>query len=169
MKWLVATIPAIGLAALGMGSAAVANPGQEQACAGRVAEMRGIPMSEVRVHDVEGSQSGIEMVELHFPGGSATCWVDRRFDIHDIHWSRAPERTHHPKGSMRGDSNAQEQACAARMADEMSMPMSGVRVASSNSFIMGSRQVMLTVPGMRAQCTADVHNHVVYFKYLGDR
>lgn len=63
----------------------------------------------------------------------------------------------------------QEQACASHMADQVNEPMSSVRVESSNPFIMGSRQMTLTTPGMRATCTADVHNLVVYFEFLAPR
>ena len=35
---------------------ALADPGQEQACAGRVAEMRNIPMSDIRATKIEGSE-----------------------------------------------------------------------------------------------------------------
>lgn len=95
--------------------------------------------------------------------------MDRNFNIQDIHWSRAPERTYHPKETLRGDQRAQEQACASQMADQVNEPMSSVRVESSNPFLMGSRQMTLTTPGMRAMCTADVHNLVVYFKFLAPR
>ena len=148
---------------------ALADPGQEQACAGRVSEMRDIPMSDVRVTRTEGSKSGIATVDLIFPGGSATCWVDREYNIHDMHFSRHPERQRRSSSSNKdatGDANAQEQACASRMADEVNERMSSVRVIQSNAYIMGSRQVTMSTPGMKALCTADIHNNVVFFKFI---
>lgn len=71
-KRMIALFALLGWLALAP-QAALANPGQEQAFAGRVAEIKDIPMSEVRVTDVENSRSGIETVELHHPGGAATC------------------------------------------------------------------------------------------------
>jgi hypothetical protein len=47
---------------------ALADPGQEQACAGRVSEMRDIPMSDVRVTRTEGSKSGIDHGGLDLSG-----------------------------------------------------------------------------------------------------
>lgn len=147
---------------------ALADPGQEQSCAGRVAEMRNIPMSDIRVTKIEGSESGMATVDLIFPGGSATCWVDRKYDIHDMHFSRNPERQRHSSSNKdaTGDANAQEQACASRMADEANERMSSVRVIQSNAYIMGSRQVTMSTPGMKALCTADIHNNVVFFKVM---
>ena len=60
----------------------------------------------------------------------------------------------------------QEQACASRMADEANERMSSVRVIQSNAYIMGSRQVTMSIPGMKALCTADIHNNVVFFKFM---
>lgn len=148
---------------------ALADPGQEQACAGRVAEMRNIPMSDIRATKIEGSESGMATVDLIFPGGSATCWVDREYNIHDMHFSRHPERQRRSSSSNKdatGDTNAQEQACASRMADEANERMSSVRVIQSNAYIMGSRQVTMSTPGMKALCTADIHNNVVFFKFM---
>jgi hypothetical protein len=52
------------------------------------------------------------------------------------------------------------------MADEVNERMSSVRVIQSNAYIMGSRQVTMSTPGMKALCTADIHNNVVFFKFM---
>ena len=165
MDWKRCLIAAATVGCGMIATSALANTGQEQACAGSVSERTGIPMSEIRVAGSEGSHSGVTEIDLTYHGGHAVCMVDRNYNVLDVHYSRRPERSHHHDEGPEPDQHGQEQACAARMAQEVNEPMSAVRVISSSPFLMRSRQVQLRSPGMAAQCTADVHNRVVYFKF----
>jgi hypothetical protein len=145
---------------------ALADPGQEQACAGRVAEMRNIPMSDIRATKIEGSESGMATVDFDLPGRFGhLLGGPGEYNIHDMHFSRHPERQRRSSSSNKdatGDTNAQEQACASRMAGR-----------SERAHEFGSRDPVERVhhgeppghhvyTGMKALCTADIHNNVVF-------
>ncbi|MCB1782269.1 MAG: hypothetical protein KDJ34_19705, partial [Candidatus Competibacteraceae bacterium] len=56
--------------------------------AGQSRPRAGVRRACVRVTKSEGSESGMATVDLIFPGSLATCWVDRNYDIHDMHFSQ---------------------------------------------------------------------------------
>ena len=148
--------------------AAQANSGQEQACAGDVAEMQGIEMSSVRVAHANGSRSGVTEVILEYPGGSARCMVDADYNILDIRWNHR-QGVSHPGGGAHADKSGQEQACASYFSNQMSTSMSEVRVRNSKPTKHGHLLVTVAVPGMAGRCNVDAHFNVVGFKFLGDQ
>jgi hypothetical protein len=153
-------------AGLILSSPALANPGQEQACAGEVSSMQDIPMGEVRVARFNKSRSGVSEVILEYPGGMARCMVDQSFNILDIRWNHRQGVSH--KASVGANKSGQEQACAAYMAEQENVALSEVRVARSNTKSLGHLSVVVKVPGMTAKCNVDAHYNVVGFKFLGD-
>lgn len=157
-----------GILLLGTSIAAQADSGQEQACAGDVAEMQGIPMSDVRVVHANGSRAGITEVILEYPGGGARCMVDADYNILDIRWNHK-QGISHPGGEAHADKNGQEQACAGYFSQQMSTSMSEVVVRGSRPTKHGHLLVTVSVPGMTGRCNVDAHFNIVGFKFLGDK
>ena len=158
-------LAAASLASLLLTAGAEANVGQEQACAGDVSQMQDIPMSEIRVVHANGSHSGVTEVVLEYPGGMARCRVDKEYNILDIRWNHATGHSH--AKAQASSKSGQEQACAARLAQEVNVEMSAVRVKSSKPTKHGHLTVTVTTPGMNARCNVDANYNVVGFKFLG--
>lgn len=155
----------VGLAGLAMATlphAALADVGQEQACAGRVSDARGVPMSAVRVISAEGSQSGITQMTLRYPGGTAICWINGDYDIQDMRYRPAAGAS--PQPGFGVDRFGQEQACAARLARRLGVGMNRIRVSSSRPAGPGLRAVTVRAPRAKASCLVDRRFRVLQFR-----
>ncbi len=158
MKITLAAI-ALSAAAVGWGGAAAANEGQQQACAGAIAKKADVPMSAVRVvpGSGKGSQAGINDIQFEFPGGSAECWVDKNFRIHDVHIA-----TYHGK-SEDADRTGQKEACASFFADKLGVPMSAVRTHHARPTSHGKLLVAVSAGNKTGECEVDTKFNIVAF------
>lgn len=167
VPWATRVLAGMFMAGLmGFVSAGVAaNPAQEQACAGQVADMHDIPMSEIRVAHTKQMDSGTAQILVTFHGGNARCTVQADDTVSEIRWN-----VHDSGGGSastpKPDTAGQEQACAGRMAEEVNEPMSAVRVIKTTPLKHGHAKIEMESPGMRAACTVDAEFNVVGFKFL---